>query len=92
MAANQPKTYNFKFQLRRPKVATAETEFYRAALSQNIARDFAQLNEKIVELMPAVQNRSYALTWADSDGDEITVTDNAALEIALKEMTGSVCK
>lgn len=87
----QPKAYSFKFQIRKPNPA-AENEFYRATLDEASSRSFAKLNEKIQELVPKIQKRVYILTWADSDGDEIIIGNNEALEIALNEMQGPVYK
>ena len=88
---NLENTYNFKIQLRRPNPAL-ENEFYRVSLEEETARDFAKIKEKILELIPKIQKRAYVLTWTDADGDEVTIANNEALDIALNEMDGPVYK
>ena len=85
------KTLNFKFELRRPNPA-AKNELHHATLNENTAKNFAKLNEKILELMPQISKRVYVLSWANSDGYKIIVDNNKSLKVALNEMNGPVYK
>ena len=87
MANPEPKTYNFKFRLVRPNPAF-DDKFFEATVDEAIAQDFGKINEKIMELIPWIKKRVYTLTWTDAEGDEINISNDGDLEIALKELAG----
>ena len=85
---SEHKSIDFKFRFRKPTSVWGESEYYRASLDEATGRDFARLSEKMAELMPKLRERSFVLTWTDSDGDEVTVADDESLGIALSQANG----
>ena len=86
MVSSQAIYYDFKFQLRKSNPG-ARDEFYRACVEESVARDWVQLNKKILGVMPKIRKRSYVLTWTNAEEDEVVVDDDEALENAINEMT-----
>lgn len=87
----QPDGYCFQFRLQRPNPA-AEDEFYCTAVDEAAAWNMMLVKKTILETIPKIKNRRFALRWVDTEGDEITLSTNQALKMALNESSGPMVK
>ncbi|KAK6643527.1 hypothetical protein RUM43_005037 [Polyplax serrata] len=68
------------------------TEVRRIHILEYLSTSFANLCEEIITLFPILKNTSYSITWKDDEGDEITISSDNELTIALTEMKTDIKK
>ena len=91
LTKSQPKEYIVNFQLQRTNPA-AKVKVFFTSVEEHVALDMPLLKEKIWETFPEIKNRRLVLSWVDSEGDKITVTNSKALQFGFKEMSGPIYK
>merc|ERR1711944_127702 len=57
-----------------------------------VASSLVYLKQKIATLFPALRRSEPVLSWVDEDGDEVVVTSDEELEVALAALPGPVYK
>ena len=64
----------------------------RFLLPQELVGSFQHLKKKLVTVFPKLDEQNFSVFWSDNEGDDITITSDEDLRIALGEMDASVCK
>ena len=77
---------NYKVTLR---LMNGEPEVQRFSIEDDKKEDFANLQAKLTELYPKLTERIYQICWTDDEGDEVIISSDAGLKIALSEMSTS---
>jgi len=71
---------------------TEEEEVRRFVVDKAVSASYEYLVGKLGAMFPQMRAGSFSLTWADSDGDKVTITNDEELLIALTEMPGPLYK
>ena len=69
-----------------------EDEVRRFVIDKNVSTSFDYLVGKLEMVFPSLKGAQYSVCWADADGDNVTITSDEELIIALTEMTGPLYK
>jgi len=69
-----------------------EQEVRRFVIDKNVSTSFEYLVGKLRVIFPQIQRSVFTVGWTDEDGDQVTVTTDEELIIALTEMTGPLYK
>ncbi|KAG8232766.1 hypothetical protein J437_LFUL012905 [Ladona fulva] len=67
-----------------------KNEVRRFVLPKTALTDFLFLREKLKTVFQSLQSLPFNVTWEDSEGDEILISSNEELKIAINEMKGEV--
>jgi len=67
-------------------------EVRRFLVPQELFGNFKHLQGKLLSVFPKLGLNNFSLFWKDTEGDDITISSDEDLLIALGEMEGSVCK
>jgi len=71
---------------------TDEDEVRRFVVDKAVSTSYEYLVGKLGTVFPQLRAGAFSLTWTDSDGDKVTVTNDEELIIALTEMPGPLYK
>jgi len=69
-----------------------EQEVRRFVIDKNVSTSFEYLVGKLRVIFPQIQRSVFTVGWTDDDGDQVTVTTDEELIIALTEMAGPLYK
>jgi len=69
-----------------------EQEVRRFLIDKNVSTSFDYLVGKLRVIFPQIQASVFTVGWTDDDGDQVTITSDEELIIALTEMTGPLYK
>jgi len=69
-----------------------EQEVRRFVIDKNVSTSFDYLVGKLRVIFPQIQASVFTVGWTDDDGDQVTITSDEELIIALTEMTGPLYK
>merc|ERR1712012_498472 len=69
-----------------------EDEVRRFVIDNNVSTSFDYLVGKLEMVFPSLKGAQYSVCWSDADGDNVTITSDEELIIALTEMTGPLYK
>merc|ERR1711963_1060394 len=69
-----------------------EQETRRFQVDKEVASSLVYLKQKIAAIFPDVRRSEPILSWVDEDGDEVVVTSDEELQVALTALTGPVYK
>jgi len=69
-----------------------EQEVRRFVIDKNVSTSFEYLVGKLRVIFPQIQTSVFTVGWTDDDGDQVTITSDEELIIALTEMTGPLYK
>merc|ERR1712012_921349 len=69
-----------------------EDEVRRFVIDKNVSTSFDYLVGKLEMVFPGLKGAQYSVCWSDADGDNVTITSDEELIIALTEMTGPLYK
>merc|ERR1712012_487892 len=64
----------------------------RFVIDKNVSTSYDYLVGKLEMVFPSLKGAQYSVCWADADGDNVTITSDEELIIALTEMTGPLYK
>merc|ERR1711971_142739 len=69
-----------------------EQEVRRFVIDKNVSTSFDYLVGKLRVIFPQIQGSVFTVGWTDEDGDQVTITSDEELIIALTEMAGPLYK
>ncbi|KDR18673.1 sequestosome-1 [Zootermopsis nevadensis] len=69
-----------------------ESEVRRFGVDRNVVANFNYLKEKLQAVFPSLRGRVFIVAWKDADGDEIIISSDDELIIALTESQTEVRK
>merc|ERR1712012_1172115 len=69
-----------------------EDEVRRFVIDKNVSTSYDYLVGKLEMVFPSLKGAQYSVCWSDADGDNVTITSDEELIIALTEMTGPLYK
>jgi len=69
-----------------------EQETRRFQVDKEVASSLVYLKQKIAAIFPELRRSDPVLSWVDEDGDEVAVTSDEELQVALTALTGPVYK
>merc|ERR1712004_324008 len=69
-----------------------EQETRRFQVDKEVAGSLVYLKQKIAAIFPELRRSEPFLSWVDEDGDEVVVTSDEELQVALTALTGPVYK
>merc|ERR1711963_867568 len=69
-----------------------EQETRRFQVDKGVAGSLVYLKQKIAAIFPEFRRSEPVLSWVDEDGDEVVVTSDEELKVALTALTGPVYK
>merc|ERR1712211_141198 len=69
-----------------------EQETGRFQVDKEVASSLVYLKQKIAAIFPELRRSEPVLSWIDEDGDEVVVTSDEELQVALTALTGPVYK
>merc|ERR1712062_813383 len=69
-----------------------EQETRRFQVDKEVAGNLVYLQQKIAAIFPELRRSEPVLSWVDEDGDEVVVTSDEELQVALTALTGPVYK
>merc|ERR1711963_1186736 len=69
-----------------------EQETRRFQVDKEVAGSLVYLKQKIAAIFPELRRSDPVLSWVDEDGDEVAVTSDEELQVALTALTGPVYK
>merc|ERR1712061_381623 len=69
-----------------------EQETRRFQVDKEVAGSLDYLKQKIAAIFPELRRSEPVLSWVDEDGDEVVVTSDEELQVALTALTGPVYK
>ena len=69
-----------------------EEEVRRFVIDKGVSTSYDYLVGKLELVFPSLKGAQYNLCWTDADGDNVTITSDDELIIALTEMTGPLYK
>merc|ERR1712223_2366688 len=69
-----------------------EQETRRFQADKEVAGSLVYLKQKITAIFPEFRRSEPVLSWVDEDGDEVMVTSDEELQVALTALTGPVYK
>merc|ERR1712018_263739 len=64
----------------------------RFQVDKEVASSLVYLKQKIAAIFPELRRSEPVLSWVDEDGDEVVVTSDEELQVALTALTGPVYK
>merc|ERR1712012_137879 len=64
----------------------------RFVIDKNVSTSYDYLVGKLEMVFPSLKGAQYSVCWADADGDNVTITSDEELIIALTEMAGPLYK
>eukprot|EP00092_Neocalanus_flemingeri_P035031 GFUD01038119.1.p1 GENE.GFUD01038119.1~~GFUD01038119.1.p1 ORF type:complete len:426 (-),score=140.12 GFUD01038119.1:81-1358(-) len=67
-----------------------ESEVRKFMADKEVSTSFTHLQEKLFSTFPALRRSNFKIHWTDADGDEVMLTGDEELIIALNEMKGPV--
>merc|ERR1712211_120191 len=67
-------------------------ETRRFQVDKEVAGSLVYLKQKIAAIFPELRRSEPVLSWVDEDGDEVVVTSDEELKVALTALTGPVYK
>jgi len=70
----------------------AEPELRRFLVDKEVSSSFSYLKEKLRTVFPKLKQNDFSVSWADEDGDMITIASDEELIIALTEQAGPLYK
>jgi len=71
---------------------TEEQEVRRFVIDKNVSTSFDYLVGKLRVVFPQIQGSEFTVGWTDDEGDQVTLTSDEELIIALTEMAGPLYK
>ncbi|XP_043468304.1 sequestosome-1 [Leptopilina heterotoma] len=83
---------NFKVYLTKENAAMAKTEVRRFGIDSDIVSDFQYLREKLQTIFPNIRGKRFSVSWKDCDGDNIVISSDEELQIALLETHGAMVR
>ena len=72
--------------------ANQEPDVRRFMVDKEVTTSFAHLQEKLFTLFPDLKRSDFTIRWTDADSDEVTVTCDDDLIVAITEMKGPIYK
>merc|ERR1712198_661081 len=81
-------TLSFKVTL----IQDDDQETRRFVLDEDAATSFSNIQHKITSIFPALDQRKPVISWLDDEGDEVRMTNDEELKLALAAMPGLVVK
>lgn len=60
-------------------------EVRRFGVDPDVVTNFLYLREKLQSIFPSVRGRHFTISWKDEDGDNVTISSDEELQIALNE-------
>ena len=69
-----------------------EQETRRFVLNEDTATRFSNIQQKITSIFPALDQREPLVSWLDDEGDEVRISNDEELKLALAAMPGPVVK
>lgn len=67
-------------------------EIRRFEVDQGVITNYDYVRERFQMAIPKLREKVFKLLWQDNDGDEVTISSDEELMIALSEFKSSVCK
>merc|ERR1712012_222652 len=88
----QTKSYNMSVSFKVTLSKGEEQETRRFQVDKEVASSLVYLKQKIAAIFPELRRSDPVLSWVDEDGDEVAVTSDGELQVALTALTGPVYK
>merc|ERR1712211_86113 len=88
----QTKSYNMSVSFKVTLSKGEEQETRRFQVDKEVAGSLVYLKQKIAAIFPEFRRSEPVLSWVDEDGDEVVVTSDEELQVALTALTGPVYK
>merc|ERR1712012_1460009 len=88
----QTKSYNMSVSFKVTLSKGEEQETRRFQVDKEVASSLVYLKQKIAAIFPELRRSEPILSWVDEDGDEVMVTSDEELQVALTALTGPVYK
>merc|ERR1711963_455520 len=88
----QTKSYNMSVSFKVTLSKGEEQETRRFQVDKEVAGSLVYLKQKIAAIFPELRRSEPVLSWVDEDGDEVVVTSDEELQVALTALTGPVYK
>ncbi|XP_067001198.2 sequestosome-1 isoform X2 [Anabrus simplex] len=85
----QENTVSFKVFL---QLAGEKPEVRRFGIDRDVVSNFSYLKEKLQTVFPTLKSKEIIVSWKDDEGDEIVISSDDELMIALTEMQADVRK
>ena len=73
-------------------IAENQESEVRRFTSEEIGNSFSSLNKNLSSVFPSLRTYNFTLQWTDDEGDEVTITGDEDLAVAMTEMKGPVYK
>ncbi|GLV39295.1 refractory to sigma P [Carabus blaptoides fortunei] len=67
-------------------------EIRRFEVDQGVITNYDYIRERFQLAIPKLREKIFKLLWQDNDGDEVTISSDEELMIALSEFKSNVCK
>merc|ERR1712107_200270 len=88
----QTTSYNMSVSFKVTLSKEEEQETRRFQVDKEVAGSLVYLKQKIAAIFPELRRSEPVLSWIDEDGDEVVVTSDEELQVALTALTGPVYK
>merc|ERR1711963_672848 len=88
----QTTSYNMSVSFKMTLSKEKEQETRRFQVDKEVASSLVYLKQKIAAIFPELRRSEPVLSWVDEDGDEVVVTSDEELKVALTALTGPVYK
>ncbi|KAK0091817.1 hypothetical protein PV326_002662 [Microctonus aethiopoides] len=66
---------------------SSKQEVRRFGIDSDVVTNFLYLRKKLENIFPSVRGKRYIINWKDTDGDNIVISSDEELQIALNETT-----
>ncbi|XP_048489247.1 sequestosome-1 isoform X1 [Plutella xylostella] len=70
----------------------AKPEVRRFGVEKSVVTSFHYLNAKLQDVYPGLKNKTYSVSWKDEDGDDIIISSDDEVMIALGQISGDCVK
>lgn len=80
---------SFKAYLSREDGSLVKPEVRRFGIDREVVADFQYLREKLQTIFPNLRGKRFTVSWKDNDLDNVVISSDEELQIALSETQGS---
>ncbi|XP_068626952.1 protein ref(2)P-like [Battus philenor] len=70
----------------------AKPEVRRFGIEKSVVTSFCYLDAKLQEVYPGLKNKKYTVSWKDEEGDDVSISSDEEVIIALSSMTENLMK
>ncbi|XP_061708592.1 protein ref(2)P-like isoform X2 [Cydia pomonella] len=67
-------------------------EVRRFGIEKSVVTSFHYLNAKLQDVFPGLKGKAYTVMWKDEDGDEVSISSDDEMMIALSSLQGHIYK